>query len=319
MPDEPVNPPLFEMGPQAPVVDPSLIRDAEPTALVHILTPEFHGLEAVDFEEIPEDVVARASADQLRPSLFWQYVRKGERKTQEVSAYSYPTPDEGYISVALTPREYDTASESVEKLAERVFNKVLTQRDAALKKETGDKTARARSDEDIRVARRGAVRSVMDQQTEMEELLGQEIVPKIQLIEKFMEMTEGRNPNLARGTRKSVSGRFEELRTTVFDDMLDAVALQRGWSEDMTARAKAVIQKRLYISGEVRDRVANFREMLALANEYYGYKRALILTKIQDTKKYQRANPEVVADIIAVDEQRRREKEAKQAELETDG
>ncbi len=315
------NPPLpFEDGQTWPMeADAGLRRDqGRPTALVHILTPEFQDLNPQDFADIPEEVVARASADDLRPSLFWSYIRKGERKVSEVSTFSYRTPDEGYVSVALTPEEYDAASESVGKLAHRVFNKVLTQRDAALKKETGDDSARARSNEDIRTAMRGGMRAVMDQQASMERLLSEGILPKIELIEKFIEMTQGRNVNMARGTRETVNRRFEELRTTVFDDMLDAAALQRGWTEDMATRAKRIIQKRLYISGTVRERVANFQDMLALAQDYYGYKRALMLTKIHEAVSYKRDNPEVLADIIATDEQRLREKEVKQLQLEAD-
>lgn len=309
MTNNPTNPErLFELEPPR-----SRHEQDDPTALVHILTPEFQGLNPEEFADIPEEVAARASAQDLQPSLYWKYVPKGRRQTQEVSAFSYQTPDEGYVSVALTPEEYDTASESVDKLAQRVLNKVLTQRDVALRKESGDETARARSDEDMRVARRGGVRAVMDQQAAMKKLLETGIVPKVQLIERFIEMTEGRNVNLSRGTRKTVSKRFEELRTTIFDDMLDAVALQRGWTADMTARARHIIQKRMYVSGTVGERVSNFKDMLTLAQDYYGYKRALILTKIQEAKKYQRDNSDVVADIIAVDEQRQHEKKAKQA------
>lgn len=292
-----------------------LERD-RPTALVHILTPEFHSLDQVDFDDIPDEVVARATADELRPSLYWQYVRKGERLKPEVTAFSYRTPEGDYVSVALTPAEYDSASESADKLAQRAFNRVLAQRDKALQKETEDMSARARSDEDIRVAKRGSVRAVMDQQAGMEALLQDSVLPKIDLIEKFIEMTRGHNSNLARGSRQAVSKRFDELRTTVFDDMLDAIALQRGWNADMTERAKKIIQKRLYMSGHVRERIANFTEMLALAHDYYGYKRALLLTKIADAERYQRAQPEVVADIMAIDEERQRAKEARQLQFD---
>jgi hypothetical protein len=315
MTQDTANPPLpFEDEPPLPPeVDVSLRRDLDrPMALVHILTPEFHGFDPGDFADIPDIVVARASAKDLQPSLFWKYVPKGKRQAPEVSAFSYQSAEGEYVSVALTPEEYDSASEGVDKLAQRVFNRVLVQRDVTLRQETGDETARARSEEDLRAAHRGAMRAVMSRQLDMEKLLEESILPKIQLIERFTEMTEGHNFNLARGTKETVSKRFEELRTTVFDDMLDAVALQRNWDEDMATRAKQIIQKRLYISGTVADRVANFKDMLVLAQDYYGYKRALLLTKIQGAKGYQRANPSVVADIMAVDEQRYREKEAKQ-------
>lgn len=292
------------------------LRDLDrPTALVHVLTPEFHGLDESYFEDIPDEVVARASAAELQSSLFWQYVRKDRREKPEISAFSYQTPEGNIMSVALTPAEYDMASESVDKLAQRRINKVLTQRDAKLRQATGDETARARRDEDIRVARRGGMRAAMDRQAKMEHLLEEQILPKIELIEKFIEMTEGRNANLSRGSEKTVSKRYEELRTTIFDDMLDAVALQKGWDQDFTTRAKKIIQKRLYISGTVTERVANFGEMLTLAHDYYGYKRALMLTKIQEARKYQRNNQDVVADIMAVDEQRQREKEFKQLQF----
>jgi hypothetical protein len=319
MPGDERNPDLqFDSAELFPFQSEQSVRTerGRPTALVHILTPEFHGLDQADFDDIPDEVVARATADELRPSLYWQYVRKGERLKPEVSAFSYRTPEGEYVSVALTPAEYDSASESADKLAQRVFNKVLTQRDEALKKETDDMSARARSDEDIRVAKRGSVRAVMDQQAGMEALLQNGVLPKIDLIEKFIEMTRGNNPNLARGSRQAVSKRFDELRTAVFDDMLDAIALQRGWNGVMTERAKRIIQKRLYMSGHVRERIANFTEMLALAHDYYGYKRALLLTKIEDAKRYQRAHPDVVADIMAIDEERRRTKEAKQLRFE---
>jgi len=292
-------------------------ENGKPTALVHILTPEFHGFDATEFDDIPDEVVARATADELRTSLYWQYVAKSRRQDPEASAFSYKTPDEEVVSVALTPEEYDKASESITKLAERRYNRVLTQRDEKLRKETGDETARARSEEDIRVAKRGAMRAVLVRRAKMEELLEKGIVPKIELIDKFIEMTEDRNYNLARGTRESVSSRFETLRTTVFDDMLDAIGLKRGWSEDMTDRAKRIIQKRLYTAGTIRDRIDNFKEMLALANEYYGHKRALILTKIFEAKQYQRQHPKVVADILAVDEERRRAKESEKFQLPT--
>lgn len=309
------DPTLFPIGeiPAAERISPELRK---PTALVHILTPEFHDLNPEDFYDISEEVVARATASRLQGSLYWRYVRKDDRKIPEVSAFSYPTPDEGVVSVALTPAEYDAASESVEKLAQRVFNKVLTQRDRALREETGNEDARARGDEDIRVAKRGGVRAAMEQQACMERLLEEGVLPKIELIEKFIEMTDGHNPNLARGSRESVSKRFDELRTTVFDDMLDAVALQRGWGEDKTARAKMIIQKRLYISGQTKDKVDNFKEMLALAQGYYGYKRALLMTKIQEAKKYQHDRPEVIADIMAIDEERRKAKEPEQLHIE---
>ncbi len=286
----------------------------ERIGLIHILTPEFHKLDTASFDDIPEEAVAAMSADELQLSLYWQYVKVAmRRREEEVAAFSYPTPKDGIISVALTPDEHDRASESPAKLGERVYRKNLAKRDRALRNETGDKSARARDPEDIRIAKRDSFRAVMRRQTDMEVLLEEDIKPKIVLIDKFVEMSEGSSINLARGTRESVSKRFEELRETIFDDMLDAIALQKDWSDEMTAEAKRVLQKRLYISGDPKNRVANFREMTTLAKDYYGHKLALILTKIADAKKYLRKHPEIVADIKAIDEERRIAKAEKAA------
>lgn len=287
-----------------PEADPSLIEAKKPTALVHILTPEFHGLDPADFANIPDDVLARATADELQPSLYWIYKPKSERERPDTPSFSYFSAYGEIISVALTPEEYNSAVESIDKLAERSLSRVLTQRDNALRLETGDKNARARGVEDMRVARRGAMRAVIDSQVTMQTLLDESILPKIDLIERFIEMTEAKNPNLARGSRQAVSQRFEELRTTVFDDMLDAIGIKRNWSPELAEKAKRVIQKRLYMSGSPKERVANFRAMVALAHEYYGHKRALLLTKIEDARRYQRRNPEVVQDIEIVDQSR---------------
>lgn len=286
-----------------------LAPESRPTALVHILTPEFHGFDLAGFTDIPDAVVERASAPDLQPLLFRPYIRKSNRDSQEMLTFSYQTAEGDFVTVALTPEEYNEASESVDKLAQRVHSRVLALRDEKLRKETGNPNERARGEVDIRTAHRGAMRVVMDRQASMESLLETQILPRIELIERFKEMSEGTNSNLARGTRQVVSERFEQLRTTVFDDMLDVIALQKKWSPDMVARAKRVIQKRLYVSGTPGQKVANFREMIGLAQLYYGHKRALILTKIEEARHYRRTNPDVVADIENIDKQRSSEKE----------
>ncbi len=286
-------------------------------ALVHILTPEFHGLNPGDFDDIPDEVAARASAVDLQPSLMWEYIKARDRDTADAQrAIAYRTPNQGFVSVALTPEEYNAMSTSIEQLANRAFYKVLVSRDRKLQEATNDPMARARSDEDIRVANRGSLRPILKSQADMQDLLDTKIVPKIQLIERFTEMTKGRNSNLSRGTRESVSQRFDSLRTTVFDDMLDVIGLQRNWSVDMTERAKRIIQKRLYINGTNAERVANFKDMLALANEYYGHKQALIRTRISEANAYVKKQPNVLADIEATDEERRHAREAKQLSLD---
>lgn len=56
--------------------------------------------------------------------------------------------------------------------------------------------------------------------------------------------------------------------------------------------------------------------MLALANEYYGHKQALIRTRISEANAYVKKQPNVLADIEATDEERRHAREAKQLSLD---
>src|SRR5690606_26706957 len=237
--------------------------------------------------------------DELQSHLFWRYTKRSANDEESHSAIAYHAPGEGFVSVALTPEEYNVTSTSIKKLADRAYNRVLVSRDKKLQEATGDPLVKARNEEDERAAYRGAMRPVLESRAAMQDLLDTKVLPKIDLIERFIEMTQGRNPNLSRGTRETVSKRFNELRTTVFDDMLDVIGLQREWSPDMTERAKCIIQKRLYISGSKAHRVANFKDMLALAHDYYGYKRALILTRISEADRYVKNHPDVLADIQA--------------------
>lgn len=309
-----------ELFPQTPEAQTAQLEQERRIGLVHVLRPEFHGLNPDDFNDISEEVVERASASELQSSLLWEYIKVGDRDRSEESptAIAYRTPHQGFMSVALTPEEYDAMSTSIEKLANRAFTKVLVSRDQKLQEASGDPMARARSEEDIRVANRGALRPVLKSRDEMQRLLETGILPKIELISRFSEMTQGRNPNLARGTRESVSARFDELRGTIFDDMLDVIGLQRQWTPDMTKRAKRIIQKRLYISGSGAQRVRNFKEMLALADHYYGHKRALVQTRIYEADKYIYEREDILADIISVDDERQQAKTAKQLSLDED-
>lgn len=280
-------------------------------ALVHVLTPEFQALDPADFADIHDEVVERASPAALRASL----IDSGDRRTPPLrnkddsgkSVVSYESGEHGlrWVHLSLTPKEFGLFSRHVDMLARTAFNQTLDRRDAKVQKETGDPAAKARTDEDIAAANRASVRQVRGKVPRMQAYMDEELVPRIETVEKFIEMTKHRNLN--RGSHETVQAHFEHLRKYVFGDMLDAVGNQRKWTARQAAKAERVLQRRLYIDGRPADRVQNFSAMLELAREYYGHKRAFVLTRIAETNQYLAKNSEAVQDAAEKDAERARE------------
>lgn len=298
-------------NPTSPEHEPSPPPAEQRVALVHVLTPEFQGLNPLDFADIKDEVVRRASPAALRESL----VDTGERNTPPLrnkdesgkSVVSYESGEHGlrWVHLSLTPKEFGLFSRHVDMLARTAFNQILDRRDTKLQKETGNPAVKARTDDDIAAANRASVRQVRGKVPRMEAYLEAELVPRIDTVEKFIEMTKHRNLN--RGTHDTVQAHFEHLRLYVFGDMLDAVGNQRKWTAQQAAKAEKILQRRLYIDGHPADRVRNFRAMLELAQEYYGHKRAFVLTRIAETNQYLAKNSGAVADAAQKDAERARE------------
>jgi hypothetical protein len=284
--------PGLELPPRSP-------ERSSHVALVHVLTPEFQGLDPSDFSDVSRDQVEKASPAALRGYLL-------DVPNDGRSVVSYKAPEsEQWIRMSVTPLEFGLFSRHVDMLAKTAFNGVLASRDEKLRQESGNPAALARTDEDLAAANRASVRQVRSKQEKMETYLETDILPRVELIEKFQEMIKNRN--LARGTADTVRERFEYLRTYVFGDMLDAIGNQRQWSARQAEIAKQVIQVRLYLDSDPRRRVENFRGMVGLAEEYYGRKRALVLGRIAESDRYMRRHPEAVSDVEAKDRERSEE------------
>jgi hypothetical protein len=264
-------------------------------ALVHVLTPEFQKLDVEDFADLPEDQIRKATPEILRKSLI-------DIPNEGASVLGYRTPEEGWVNLSVTPKEFGLFSRHIPMLAKAAFNGVLHVRDKKLREETGDPSAKARSDDDIRAANRASVRQVMSKRIKMEAYLEQDMLPRVDIINKFSEMLK--HTNLARGTEETVRKRFEELRLFVFGDMLDAIGNQRKWSPRQAEMAVRILQAKMYLDPLPRRRVNNFRGMVGLADEYYGHKRALVLGRIAESNKFIHSNPEVLAEIEALDRER---------------
>jgi hypothetical protein len=300
-----------ETSPQLPFEGGPIEAPREPrVALVHVLTPEFHNLNPQDFADIDPAVVERASATEIKGSLLDTNTKEDEHsrlqspQSMSGSVVGYRSPN-GWVRLALTPKEYGLFSRYVGMLARTAFNRTLDSRDKKLQEETGDPSARARTDEDIAAANRSSIRNIKGKLPKMEGYIATDILPRLETIDRFIEMTKNRNLN--RGNHDTVHAHFEHLRLYVFGDMLDAVGNQRGWTAKQAAQAERILQRKLYIEGSAAGRTQNFKAMLEVAKEYYGHKYAFVLTRIAETQKYIRDNPTIVADVAAKDEERARE------------
>lgn len=282
-------------------------------ALVHVLTAEFQGLDPADFADPVQEIGELVKPAKLRESLLDTHtpgslpLRNKGNEGKSVVSYESGEPGLRWVHISLTPREFGLFSRHVDMLARTAFNATLTSRDKKLQEESGNKAAKARTDEDIAAAKRSGVRQVRAKVPKMQAYLSEELLPRIEEVNRFIEMTRFRNLN--RGAPDTVQAHFEHLRLFVFGDMLDAVSNHRNWTAAEAAQAERELQRRLYINGSPADRVANFRRMLELAQEYYGHKRAFVLTRVTETDRYLSTNRDAVEDAARIDEERAREQQ----------
>lgn len=267
-------------------------------ALVHVLTSEFQNIDPTEFEDIPDEYVAYVHPNELRNSLL-----ESNSQSDGNSVVSYRGVEGNkWNHLAVTPEEFGLFARHVPMLARTAINQVLHARDKKLQEETGDPSARARTDADRAAADRAAMRQVTKKSEKMRGYLEAELEPRIKLIKQFTEMTQ--HKNLARGNYVSVKERVERLRTEVFGDMLDAIGNQRGWTESQSNLAERTLKKRLYLDPNKARRVENFKAMLELADDYYGHKYALVLGRIAESDRYRRKHADVWQDVLATDASR---------------
>jgi hypothetical protein len=237
--------------------------------LVHVLTPEYMGLDPAEFADITPPLIELASPQNLRPSLI--DVNPNGRSTVGYRPAGLP----GYrqIWLAVTPVEFNATARHVEMLGKTALNKTLE----------NHTREEQRTDEVQAKAKRASVHAVESKLGSIETHII-DTSRRLRLISSFLEMTQ--YPNLARGTVRTVRERFTALRDDVIDDMVLAIGNQREWTEAQSELAKRTIVKRTYLAEPRNERYHNFIEMLGLANEYNGHKLALFLSRRYDARKY---------------------------------
>jgi hypothetical protein len=235
-------------------------------------------LDSADYAHVPQSWLDEAAPEKLRLSLIDVPFSEADR-----SLVGYKSGIDRYNTwIAVTPREYKLLARHIPALARTALNTTL------------DAPSRAVDPfEDVNqaAAERSGSHAVEAKLTAMQALLERSIEPRRKLINDFLEMAS--YPNLNRGNRITVMNHFEQLRITVFGEMLLAVGNQRKWTRGSgkPERAEQAILTRLYIAGSPAERAQNFRGMVQLSDEYYGHKWALVKSRIKEAGDYLRDNP----------------------------
>lgn len=245
--------------------------------LIHLLTPESAGIPPNEFSDITPEMNAFAEPTLLRQSLIF------DRPTKGRSIVSFrPASDRRFdrVYLALNPEDYNGVARSVDALGRTAINKTL---------EAYPKDERA-TDEVQGKAARSALHTVDGKLKNLIERT-EVLEGRRHVISTFQEMARPHNRNLNRGP--TIPSRFNELMSTIVDDVVAAVANQREYNEHGTELMRKTITNRLFVEGNFQDRADYFAKLLELADEYYGYCVALYKTRIHESKIYLRNGGEV--------------------------
>lgn len=240
-------------------------------ALVHVLTPEFLGLDQAEFTDVTSEMTELATAGYFCQSLI-DVDRHGP-----ASAFYQPAGKREGLWLALTPEEFKMIPHSIAMIGKTAYSGTLAAR-----------SERASFGADKSSAERSRLHAAKAKLQRLEPYLENAIEHRLELTGKFKEMAK--YPNLARGDQIGVRMRFNGLRSFVIGDMFRAIRVQKGWDAPQAELAAKSVVKRLALDGTAGQRALALNEVLDLAEEYYGHKRALFKTKIWETKKYIRDN-----------------------------
>ena len=98
--------------------------------------------------------------------------------------------------------------------------------------------------------------------------------------DRLQRMKEyARTPSYARTNETTLRILGTEILTGSFHNLLDVVALQRGWSDPEIKGARQLLARRLF-EGPQRDRVGNWRVMLGGTIQYTDRKKALFTQRL---------------------------------------
>lgn len=238
-------------------------------ALARALRPEYIGLKPEDYQDITAEMLELAAPDKLRGSLI-------DVPAKSSGAVGYLSPQsERLIYIAVAPQEYGILGGSVLHLGERAVQTSVNKRHQP----------RGLSESDAAATVRAGVHAVTDRAAKMQQYSDNDLMTQLVLINKFQEAAK--HLGLARfGKEIDMREQLNYLLTYTFGGMLQTIAGQRHWTPAQQRLAERTIEARIFLDRDHNRHITNFAGMLDLAEEWNGYKRAIVAGRLWQSKKY---------------------------------
>ena len=245
------------------------LRLGSRNALARALRPEYIGIKPEDYLDITAEMIELASPDKLRSSLIDVPV-----KSSGAVGYLHPQ-SERLLYIAVAPQEYGILGGSVLHLGERAVQNSIKKR----------QQPQGLSESDAEATIRAGVHAVINRAAKMQQYSENDLATQFVLIKKFQEAAE--HPGLARfGKEVEMRKQFNYLRTYTFARMLQTIAGQRHWTPAQQHLAERTIEARIFPDRDHNRHITNFKGMLDLAEEWNGYKRAIVAGRLWQSSKY---------------------------------
>lgn len=245
---------------QGRVVDLSRKRNS----LARALDPGYRGLDTSDYCDITDEMRKAASPNQLVKSLV-------DVPDGSPAAVSYmPAGSHRYGNIAVTPEEYSLIPRNIESLSRAVHNTTLA--------------ARPLGDTHTNAADRSVLHALTSKQHTLEAYMQDNLLRWSGLLGRFA--TAAQHPGLSvMGPEQSMRIQLETFRSIILGNMLDAIKVQRNWSEDQYKLAERTIDSRMFIDREKNKHIKYFAGMVAMSRYYIGHKTALFNDRINQISK----------------------------------
>jgi hypothetical protein len=243
--------------------------DRSRAGLITSFTPEFHGIDTREYTDITDTLRSYTHPDKLLSSLI--YIPAGTT----TSASYIPLGSRNRVVVALTPDEFTLLPRSPEALSDSVRNRT--------------RAARPKGDKHTSAAERSVVYAHMGKMASVETYLQETLIPWNELTDKFIK--NARHSHLSHfGGEAQFRIEFEVLMTQILGNFLDALKIQRGWSDEQYELVRKTIEARLFIDGEQKDRVERFSHLLKSMRRYEAHKTALFTDRLHTSKEIAETN-----------------------------
>jgi hypothetical protein len=233
-------------------------------SLARALEPSYYGLDPSDYSDIKDEMRIAASPNQLVKSLV-------DVPGGSPAAVSYmPGGSNRFGYIALTPDEYSLIIRNVDSFSKAIHNTTLA--------------ARPIGDAHTDAANSSVDQALEIKQKSIEAYIQETLIPWNKLIGSFAVAAQ--NPGLSlMGSELSMRLKLETFKTTIVGNMLDALKVQRGWSEDQYHLAEKTIEARIFIDRENNQHIKYFAGMVALSRYYIGHKTVLFNDRMYQIKK----------------------------------